>query len=389
MSTFRLKPTVKLEHQAGGPRLRDVMTGRAMVLSHTEAHLLSALGPELSTDEVVHRVDVDQGLVLALFTRLAASGFLDTEARPTPKPAPVPASTEVVPCIRNDLDFAPGRKAGMVEVRDPKKHRSFTLYDFEANIARMLDGRRTVKEVADHAEKLGIETSPEALKNFFRQLKAFDFFADQPVPLQPARGRKPWLPEIREMYRHALRHSRRDELQQAVEYLEALLQVDPDVSEARDLLDQVQARQRGASSPGLSFQALHGSGQHHMPEDVAHSPNNPFTRFDTATAGATEAPALRSTRHAPTPPAIAPTMAPPEAPESADTLVRPSANSLPPLWTVSTVVSTLTLPEVGDSVLAFDPMKAKACVEPKKVDKKPAAEPPDVEVPWDWAANEG
>ncbi|GMU60507.1 MAG: hypothetical protein AMXMBFR34_22700 [Myxococcaceae bacterium] len=390
MRHFRLKATVTLEVHAGNARLRDVISSKVLALSRTEGQLLTMLGRNMSPTDIVlhverHTTQLDQATVLALFTRLAAAGFLDTDAAPTPKPIPAPphSPTEVVPCIRNDLDFAPGRKLGLVEVRDDKQGRSFTLYDFEANIARMLDGRRTIRQVAEAAENLGIETSPDALRNFFRQLKALGFLADKPVPIQPPRGRKPWLQEIREMYRHALRHSRKGELDQAAEYLEALLQVDPEVSEARDLLEQVQARQQGASSPGLDFQSLHGH-RHYLesPEPAAPQAPNPFQRFEESGVKVAPAPAMRPTKRAPSPPSVAPTLAPPEADGPP---VRPTSNSLPPLWTVSTVISNLTLPEVGDSVLAFDP---QALLDKRAQEKPTRGEAPDDEVPWDLAANE-
>jgi hypothetical protein len=395
MPGFRLKSSVVLDLHAGGAQLRDKENDRVMVLSRTEGLLLSALGRDMSTEDIVHRVEghttpLDYAAVMALFMRLAAAGFLEVESSATPvpqQPTPPPPGEERVPCIRNDLVFAPGKRLGVVEVKDPRRNRSFTLYDFEANIARMLDGRRTLAEVAEAADRLGIETSPEALRNFFRQLEAFGFLSDEVVPVQPPRGRKPWLPEIREMYRHALRHSRRGELGQAVEYLEALLQVDPDVPEARDLLLQVRARQNGAAGPDLDFQRLHGGRRKAAPEPEPAPPPNPFRRFDEGAAKVEPTPPLRSTRHSPSPPPIAPTLAPPPACENP----LPVSPSLPPLWTVSTVVGAMPLPEVGDSILAFDPRAAFEARPPEPRTEKPdhaKAVNHELDVPWDRAANE-
>jgi hypothetical protein len=386
MRQFRLKPTVKLDLQAESAHLRDVASGRVVTLSRTEGMLMSALGREMSPDDIVHRVSdrtaqMDQATVLALFTRLAAAGFLDTEVEETPRAPPAPSLDEVVPCIRNDLDFVPGRKLGLMEVKDLARNRSFTLYDFEANIARMLDGHRTIGQVAEAAERLGIETSPDALRNFFRQLKAFGFLADKAVPIQPPRGRKPWMPEIREMYRHALRHSRRGELAQAEEYLVALLQVDAEVPEAKALLAQVRDQKKGASTPGLDFQALHGH-RHYVetPEPAPQAPN-PFQRFDHDAVEAPAAPALRTTKRSPSPPTVAPTLAPPAPP------VALSSQSLPPLWTVSTVVSSMKLPEVSDSVLAFDP-SSQLQRTPPPAEQKPSSSA-EADVPWDYVVTDG
>lgn len=401
MPTFRLKSAVVLDLHSGSAQLRDKETHRVMVLSRTEGLLLSALGRDMSTEDIVHRVEghttpLDQATVMALFMRLAAAGFLETESSKTPvpqRPTPPPPSEERVPCIRNDLTFAPGKRMGVVEVKDPRRNRSFTLYDFEANIARMLDGRRTLAEVAEAADRLGIETSPEALRGFFRQLEAFGFLSAELVPVQPPRGRKPWMPEIREMYRHALRHSRRGELTEAVEYLEALLQVDPDVPEAKDLLMQVQARQNGAAGPDLSFQSLHGGLRKYEPEPepAAPPPPNPFQRFDENAVKVEPTPPLRSTRRSPSPPPIAPTLAPQEARETPVPSRPPVSNSLPPLWTVSTVVGAMQLPDVGDSILAFDPAaaleKRQAEARAEKSDNAKVVNH-ELDVPWDRAANE-
>jgi hypothetical protein len=392
MPQFRLKPQVTLEWHGGLARLLDAATGRTMALSLTEARLLSSLGPEMSAADVVHQMEaqatkLDQATVLALFTRLAGAGFLDTvldtDEAATTRPRAAPALTDVVPCIRNDLDFTPGRKVGLVEVKDTSSNRSFTLYDFEANIARMLDGRRTIADVMAAAERLGIETSPGALRNFFCQLKAFGFLADKPVPIQPPRGRKPWQPEIREMYRHALRHARRNELAEAVEYLEALLEVDPDVQEAAELLEQVRARQQGASSPGLDFNALHGRNQC-LDTPTAAAPN-PFERFEKGRVKTEVSQPMRTTRRAPSPPPVPPTLAPPEPRETPDAAMHTSGNSLPPLWTVSTVVSSLPIAEVSDSILAFDPRPVFEKHHERAASADTSAE---ATVPWDCAVGE-
>lgn len=400
MPTFRLKNSVILDVHAGSAQLRDKASERIMVLSRTEGLLLSSLGRDMSTEDIVkkvqgHATPLDQATVMALFMRLASAGFLETETSATPvphRPTPPPPDKERVPCIRNDLTFAPGKRLGVVEVKDPQRNRSFTLYDFEANIARMLDGQRTLVEVAQAADRLGIETSPESLRSFFRQLEAFGFLSTVRVPVQPPRGRKPWMPEIREMYRHALRHSRKGELTEAVEYLEALLQVDPDVPEAKDLLMQVQARQNGASGPDLDFQKLHGGLRKYETEPSPPPRPNPFERFDENAVKVEPNPALRTTRRSPSPPPIAPTLAPPAPKEPPADARPPISNSLPPLWTVSTVVGAMPLPDVGDSILAFDP---RAALE-KRPDEKKDGKPVDVkkvvghelEVPWDRAANE-
>lgn len=365
MSLFQLKPTVTLELNSAGAQLRDRGTDQLMQLTRAEGLLLSSLGRAMSAADVVRQVDgrsttLDHTAALDLLIRAAAAGFLEPAVAGGAKAA-APASAEQVPCIRNDLQFSPGKRLGMVEVRDPQRNRSFTIYDFEANIARMLDGRRTLSQVHESAAVLGIDTSPEALRNFFRQLEAFGFLSAELVPMKHPRGRKTWMPEIREMFRHALRSSRRGELKQAEDYLEALLQVDPDVPEARDLLMQVKARQNGAVAPELDFLKLHGAGT--PPPPPAPSPRaNPFDRFSAAAPAAVPPvpplPPFDDLSHGSSPTILSPTTLLRGQPTAPIELGPFASNSLPPLWTLSTVTSAMPLPEVSDSILTFDPNAA-------------------------------
>jgi hypothetical protein len=368
MSLFQLKPTVTLELNSAGAQLRDRGTDQLMQLTRAEGLLLSSLGRAMSAADVVRQVDgrsttLDHTAALDLLIRAAAAGFLEPAVAGGAKAA-APASVEQVPCIRNDLQFSPGKRLGMVEVRDPQRNRSFTIYDFEANIARMLDGRRTLSQVHESAAVLGIDTSPEALRNFFRQLEAFGFLSAELVPMKHPRGRKTWMPEIREMFRHALRSSRRGELKQAEDYLEALLQVDPDVPEARDLLMQVKARQNGAVAPELDFLKLHGAGT--PPPPPAPSPRaNPFDRFSAAAPAAVPPvppvpplPPFDDLSHGSSPTILSPTTLLRGQPTAPIELGPFASNSLPPLWTLSTVTSAMPLPEVSDSILTFDPNAA-------------------------------
>ncbi|HET8541153.1 MAG TPA: hypothetical protein VFL83_14860, partial [Anaeromyxobacter sp.] len=62
-------------------------------------------------------------------------------AAPDRGPEPAPFRPEdVVPFFRLDLRVARGASPGLFEVSDPASGKSFTLYEFELAVARMLDG---------------------------------------------------------------------------------------------------------------------------------------------------------------------------------------------------------------------------------------------------------
>ncbi|MEW6431168.1 MAG: hypothetical protein AB1730_06630 [Myxococcota bacterium] len=351
MRAFRLKSTVSFDTRCALPQLVDAVTGRTFPLSATEASVVRCLGSGCTSQELLERlqargVPLERRQLTVFVNRLTAAGFLETEGVPTPRPVPpVLGLADAVPRLRSDLVFKPAARAGLVEVRDLRAGRSFTLFEFEVTIARMLDGQQTLDAVMGAIERLGIEVTHQTLRNFIHQLDGLGFLepspesivrtAASPQPTPPAaQAPANWLPELREMFNFALRHARAHQYEQALEYLEGLLEIDPTLPEAKALFDDVKARREGAG--GLDFQTLHG----------APPPPPPIPPVVTPpVAGASVA-----TKDAKPPPAQPP-----------DSTVHPVSESLPPLWTVSTVMKAMPeLPDVGDSVLAFDPSRRDA-----------------------------
>lgn len=213
------------------------------------------------------------------------------------------------PCIRNDVSFLPGKRPGVIEVKDWQRKRGFTLYDVEANVAQMLDGRRSCDEVARATARIGITTSTTSLHNFSRLLASFGLLCDTPASGQLPRGRRLWSESVRERYRDALLLSRTGHLDDAARLLRELLKEDASLAEAAVLLGHVDRWRRGRGRPDVNFAMLH---------DGSNPTPIPLPSILTQAPGA-----------------------------------RPS---LPPLWTVSAVARDLPLPDVGDSILAYDPV---------------------------------
>lgn len=350
MRAFRLKASVSVNTRSPLPQLVDAVTGRTFPLSPTEASVVQGIGRGCTSDALLNLlqergVPVERRQLTVLVNRLAAAGFLEAEGVPTPHPVPPEVALEdAVPRLRTDLVFKPAARAGLVEVRDLHAGRSFTLFEFEVTIARMLDGRRTLEQVVGATERLGLKVTLETLRNFIRQLDGFGFLqptpealvrataSPEPSPI-PAQAPASWLPELREMFNFALGHARAHQYEQAEEYLQGLLEIDPTLPEAKALFEDVRARREGAG--GLDFQTLHGA----PPPPPAIPP----------VVASPPAKARVATKDVKPPP-------PPRANPSAHLV----SESLPPLWTVSTVMKAMPdLPDVGDSILAFDPNRRR------------------------------
>jgi multidrug resistance efflux pump len=160
---------------------------------------------------------------------------------------------DAVPLFRRDLTLMP--KPGnlsLIEVTDPVDGRAFTLYDFEASLARMLDGQRPVSEMIEAAGHIGITVTLETLQKFLRQMRAYGFLderAASPPSEEESRGRTRWTPEVRELYRGALRMFRLGKPDAARSYLDALLEIHPDNAEALTLRTRVEAELAGTAKP--------------------------------------------------------------------------------------------------------------------------------------------
>ncbi|MBL8956829.1 MAG: hypothetical protein JNK82_39010 [Myxococcaceae bacterium] len=277
------RPHVKLVLEPGaGARIVDEQTKRTLTLTPTEGRLLALIGPGATAESLAAAakgagIDLELKQVEALLTRLAANELIDYA--PSPEARATQAALlpdDVVPAFRTDLGVAPAPKAGLMLVTDKKRDRSFTLYDFEVHIARLLDGHHTVAQVIERSAKIGMPVTPESLGKFIGQMKAYGFIqegvlAPKASPAEASElwaARSQWSAEIRELYQSALRQFRVGRPGHALEYLDALLEIRPDTPEAIELKKRVEQSLDSGPVMELSFEDLHGVDDP-MPELVA------------------------------------------------------------------------------------------------------------------------
>lgn len=347
MRAFRLQHSVTLDTRPASPQLVDSLSGRAVALSPTERSVVQALGAGCTSEALLERlrergVPVARRELSVFISRLAAAGMLEVEGVPTPHPVPMPlAQDDAVPRLRTDLVYKPAARAGLIEVRDLRAGRSFTLFEFEMTIARMFDGRHTLEQVAAATGRLGVKATVETLRSFVRQLDGYGFLqrGEPPAPRRlpvptpaPASAPSGWSPELREMYEFALGHARSHHYDEAVQYLVALLDIDGTLREAKALLEEVQARREATA--GLDFQVMHGA----PPPPPSIPPVIP-----------TPVPAPLETAQAAPARGRAPKPPPPPGPTP---VVHVVGESLPPMWTVETVARTVS--DGDEHVLPFD-----------------------------------
>jgi hypothetical protein len=272
MSSPGLKPTVEWRNSGPQAELVDRATSRALVLSPLEARLLSLWDGVCSASRLTdvaraHGLVIEGRQVAVFLERVSRAGFL--AALPAIDSGLVPDAPGLerledrVPKLRADLLIEkPAGAKGVLRVTDPLKGRSFTLYDFEVSIARLLDGRRTAGDVIGAAVRLGIPVTLESLRTFVRQLRGYRFIDERaPAPGEPpaaAPSPEAWTPEERELYESALRLRKQGRPTEAIEYLAALLEVNPNLEEPAELKARLEAERDGELHVDLDFDSLHG-----------------------------------------------------------------------------------------------------------------------------------
>ncbi|HET8539556.1 MAG TPA: hypothetical protein VFL83_06765, partial [Anaeromyxobacter sp.] len=163
---------------------------------------------------------------------------------------------DVVPFFRLDLRVARGASPGLFEVSDPASGKSFTLYEFELAVARMLDGRRKVSEVVESGVRLGIPVDVQGLHKFARQMWHYGFLAPPGAPGEAQGGpdatwqeREPWDDATRALYQTGLRLVRLGRPADAAGYFEAILAARPSFTEATEMLALIAQGRSVAATP--------------------------------------------------------------------------------------------------------------------------------------------
>lgn len=160
---------------------------------------------------------------------------------------------DVVPALRADLVVnRPLRGAGaeVIHVAPEGDRAPRAMWGFEFSIARMLDGRRTAGEVMRSAERIGLPLDLKSLDGLLHQLEARGFLADKGHPgvgdaAQHHRHRPRWSPEVRELYREALKRARTGDLVGAIDTADELLARTPENKDALGLRTWALEQARG------------------------------------------------------------------------------------------------------------------------------------------------
>ncbi|MBI5495293.1 MAG: biotin/lipoyl-binding protein [Deltaproteobacteria bacterium] len=342
-----MKPSVEVAPSGSSVRLLDHASGRFLELTAAEGSVLAAHDGVMTMEQLTQRLqaagqvlEVEQ--VTAILERVARAGFLAERAAPAPNAAAPLLITDQVPLFRPDLEVTRQEGAkGLMEVKDPVRGRSFSLYDFEVSIARMLNGRRTAEDVIHAAGRLGITVTLDSLRKFIRQLAAYRFLEEGGAATEdtdPQRKtwapRQPWTSEIREFFQSALRLFRLGRLEEARGHLDALLQLDPANPEAVDLRARVMEQVETGTALALLFDDLHGPWDDTAPALAAASeppagPELPAFQDEFPVPAATEPPLPDE----PAPPqAAAPEAPPDEWPESAPDAPPPTTSEVALIW---------------------------------------------------------
>ena len=295
----------------------DRSTGQTLPISDMEAKVLGVWDGEqtatsLSAKCLLQGVKIEAEQVKQFLQRLEKAQVLGAKVPDAPDAPTVPSveePTDIVPMLRGDLVITKSTTSkGTLEVKDPTSERSFTLYDFEVSIARMLDGKRSAQEVLDAANRLGIPVTLPTLKTFLKQLRSYQF-----IDLNAEAGgdstwpkRKQWPAEVRELYQSALRLMRAGKFDEAVGYADAMLAADPQNEEAAALKKRIMDEALGSTEVSVPFDALHTETPSGVQNAAAPAPD-PFADFgfNSAPPAASELAPLPENLAPPTPPPVA------------------------------------------------------------------------------------
>lgn len=172
---------------------------------------------------------------------------------------------DVVPQLRTDLKASPpptGTGAEVIRVGPADGTAAMQMHGFEFSIARMLDGRRTAKDVLNNCERLGLPVNLDALEDFVSQLKSHGLISAETQALKP----RNWPGNLRQAYRDALKCARENDVEGARKKLGEMLNIAPGTIEAVRLLQWLDDHPDTAAH-GKSFQELFDTTRLHWSEE--------------------------------------------------------------------------------------------------------------------------
>jgi hypothetical protein len=158
--------------------------------------------------------------------------------------------------LRQDLVVRRGSDPSRVVLQSADD--AVELHEAELSVARMLDGRRHVSEVLESAARLGIPVDVPGLARLIALLEKHGCIA-RGEALEDGEGarttwppRLAWSDSIRALFQNAVRLMRLGALADARAQLEAILELDPNLEEAKDLLALV-GQGRGLEAPPVGY----------------------------------------------------------------------------------------------------------------------------------------
>jgi hypothetical protein len=256
LSLFVLREGYRVVSTSAGGRLVREGEERGIELTPAEVTLLArASAGGLSPEDPAVAPIVEKlralGALVPLSPRPGAAGAEPPSSRP---PLAAPDERATVPLFRRDLRIEPSPTSNSVFRVTGPSGRTFSLYDFELSLARMLDGERRYFEAVDAGQRLGIPVSLESLAQYIRELGSYGFL--QP-PDEPASEkwdgerstRRQWDDSMRTLFQSGLRLTRQGRYAEATSYFEAMLAQEPETPEALEMLTRVQQRLSSGANP--------------------------------------------------------------------------------------------------------------------------------------------
>ncbi len=170
---------------------------------------------------------------------------LDALAATAAAPAP-----DVKPELRRDLNVSPGR-GETVTVKAPESVTAFPLYKLEWGIAQLMNGKRTLAQIAAEAARVGLAATPDLVRAFARELAGYRFLIASERVGAALRSSgtaevQPMSDEERQLLGTAMAMQGKGDIDAAVSYLLAVLEINPANHTVRALLREYEHEPRVA-----------------------------------------------------------------------------------------------------------------------------------------------